>query len=56
MGLGTCDQKESNKGRAWWKHSLSLQGHSIAVVVVAAAAAAAVIIVVVVRENAEREG
>ena len=57
MGLGTCDQKESKKGRAWWKHSLSLQGHSIVVVVVAAAAAAVVIIVVVVvRENAEREG
>ena len=55
MGLGTCDQKESKKGRAWWKHSLSLQGHSIVVVVVAAVAAV-VIIVVVVRENAEREG
>ena len=57
MGLGTCDQKESKKGRAWWKHSLSLQGHSIVVVVAAAAAAAvAIIVVVAVRENTEREG
>ena len=53
LGPGARDQKESKKGRAWWTHNLSWQGHSIVEVVADAAAAVVSIVVVVVRENAE---
>ena len=56
LGPGARDQKESKKGRAWWTHNLSWQGHSIVEVITAADAAVVIIVVVVVRENAEREG